>query len=112
MDAKKNLFVTTKVASTGGWLGNWCILPTDGTILRANLYSFLTGGGKLPNWGLVYYKGSWFGTDRRLATLGPTAMSSNSPIRRETGWTGTTIYDQFGRLDDGSEVDCSPAGIS
>ncbi len=105
MTSKKNLFGTAGGGGDYGGGAAWELLysPTEGTYTEQILYSF-SGDAENPNWGLVYSKGSWFGT-----TGGSGQFTDGSVFKltysAKTGWTETTIYDQFVYGGDGSELD-------
>jgi hypothetical protein len=106
MDINKNIYGTTAVgfgARSGGTAWKLAYSPTHGTYSEQILYSF-NGDAENPNWGLVYSKGSWFGT-----TGGWGNFTDGNVFKltysAKTGWTETTVYSNFANVTDGSEVD-------
>jgi hypothetical protein len=97
MDSENNIY------GTGNSTAWELVYSPGGTYSLEVLYNF-TGDGLTPNWGLVYSKGSWFGTTGGWGSY-TDGYVFKLTYSKKTGWTETTIYDQFAFVQDGSAVD-------
>jgi hypothetical protein len=93
MDSKKNIYGTAAELGVGSGGTAWELVNSNGTYTEQTIYNFPADVG-YPDWGLVYSGGSWYG-----ATGGWPGPSDGIVFKltysASTGWTETTIYDQF-----------------
>lgn len=108
MDSQKNIYGTASQGGSGNGDGGtaWELVNNNGTYTEQIIYNFPFDEGS-PDWGLVYSGGSWYGaTGGWPATLqGSNGIVFKLTYSASTGWTETTIYNQFAPYAGPSEVD-------